>query len=431
MTSLNLFISSGSQSNDAYTQQVIKSLQEQMPPDAGLKLWGIGGQELKKQNVEIIQDSSIFDLNDPISFLKNIFSLIALENKLIQELKTRKPDMALLVNNSIVNLRLAALIKKHIPFCKVIYYIAPQVWAWNEKRIKEIPNLIDRLLTVLPFEEPLHREFGTSAKFIGHPAVWELIEEDGKSFNRKKFLSSLEINNSNKVIALCPGSKQREIEQMLPVFIEAAKDLIKRQAKLDFVLVRASSIEKELINKILKQNAAPKGLFKMVDNQDLYKTLKSAEVAWCHAGTVTLQAAYCETPSIIAFKEHPWIWKLIQKLRRITFMGLPNIIAGGTICPELIQENCKHEKLSLTTLEFLDSTEGLKDLKAALAEKVKDFFVFDLNPASIVAHEILMIHQINRTSLENQIHMREQAKKNSQKTSVEINTDPSLNRQKI
>ncbi|MDJ0626283.1 MAG: lipid-A-disaccharide synthase [Candidatus Caenarcaniphilales bacterium] len=430
MRSINLFVSAGEVSGDKHAAEVIQSLKQQISSDVKTNIWGMGGQNLKKENVELIQDSTNLGVMGGADVIKKLPFFMNLKKRLIESIRRRKPDIALLVDYPGLNLRLAAAIKKHVPSCKIICYVAPQVWAWNYKRIYKLPSLVDRLFPILPFEENLHQEHGTCAKYVGNPTAWS-IDQMNPDFDSVEFKKSIGFNPDQPLIGIYPGSREREIDYMLPVFLEAAKNLKELKPETQFVLVRSNSIKEEKLNKYFKKHSISKdSLIKVESYEKNLSVLRSIDVAWLKSGTVTLEAACCETPLIIGYKEFPLFWKVFLYLRQIDRIGLPNIIGGGFVCPELLQNDCKAENWVSITERWLKNPEELQSMKNNLRQLVKLPLQPQMNPAVYIAREILMIYQIDMTSKNNVFHMKEQAHKNSQQTKQEISLNESLNRKK-
>lgn len=427
MKSISLFVSAGEVSGDKHGAEVIESIKHQVSESIEINTWGMGGKKLKEQGVELIQDSTGLGVIGGADVIKKLPFFLTLEQRLIKEIQKRKPDIALLIDYPGLNLRLAAAIKKHVPFCKVIFYVAPQVWAWNPKRIYKLPDLVDRLFPILPFEEVLHSQHGTSTKYVGNPTAWEVNQID-PNFNSYEFKKSLGFNPDLPLIGIYPGSRNREIDYMLPVFLKAARELKAQRPNVQFVLVQSNSIKTEKIKKYFQKYSIHDDLIKIESYDKNLLILKSLDIAWLKSGTVTLEAACCETPLILGYREFPLFWKIYTYLRKTDKIGLPNIIAGGFVCPELLQENCTPENWVNVTERWLNKPEELQQIRENLKELVKDPLHPEVNPSEVIAHEILMIHQISRTSKDNEMYMREQAHKNSQQTKQEISLDGSLNR---
>jgi lipid-A-disaccharide synthase len=411
-------MSAGESSGDAHGAEVVHYLHKIAPPDLRLTVWGMGGPRLREAAVDLIQDSSDLGVIGVADVLKKLPFFLNLEKRLLEEIKKRRPDVALLIDYPGLNLRLAAAIKKELPFCKVVFYVAPQVWAWNPGRLKKLPSLVDRLLVILPFEENLHKNAGTSCRFVGNPSAWSLANTP--DFDRMSFLNELGLEADKPLVGIFPGSRNREIDFMLPVFLQAAKELKALWPDVQFVLVRANTISQEKLAQHFQKAEVNPNLIRVETSEKNYHLLKSIDVAWLTSGTVTLEAACAATPLILGYKENPFFFKGYLLLRQIDKIGLPNIISGEDLCPELLQEDCTPEKWVELTKTWLTSPETLRGISETLHKKITVPLQPGADPAITVAHEILMINQLNHLKLENEIHKKEQAHQNSQKTSREM-----------
>lgn len=415
---VNLFVSAGEASGDKYGAEIINELKNKLKGKPQiLSAWGMGGKDMKAAGVELLQDSSELGIIGVADLLKNLFFFVSLEKKIINEIKLRKPNVALLIDYPGFNLRIAKAIKKECPNCKVIFFVAPQVWAWNKKRINEIPNIIDRLLVILPFEEEMHLKAGTSTRFVGNPSYWYMKQIE--NFDRDEILLPCGIdrdaNPNQRVIGIFPGSRNREIDFMLPVFLKAVMLLKRELPETEFVLVRAKTIKFDRIKNHFKRLRVPKDLIKILEPEASHYMLRAVDIAWLTSGTVTLEAACAETPLMLGYKENPAFWMGYLFFRNISRIGLPNIIANEDVCPELLQDDCKPENWANLTRDWIERRQ-LPAIKAELVQKVKEPIGFHGNPFENVASEVLLMHKINVLSKENQQHMRKRAEQNSDET---------------
>lgn len=420
--SLNLFICTGEVSADKYASYILDELHEQ---NTGLKfnVWGMGGKYLAQHSeVDIIQDSSELGIIGLVDIIKNIYFFYKLEQRIKEELLKRKPNVALFIDYPGLNLRLAEFIKKEMSYCKVVFFIAPQVWAWNKKRIHKIPKIIDRLLTILPFEEGLHKKHGTSAKYVGNPSMYTVSQLE--EIDLVKARDHYNLAQDKKLIGIFPGSRKREIQLMLPVFLEAAKLLSKQQDNIQFVLVRASSIKQETIDKYFEKYNIPKDLITVIEPDNNYIVQKIIDIAWLTSGTVTLECACVGVPLILGYKEIALGWKLYEKIRHIEYIGLPNIIADKLICPELLQDNNIPENWVTKTQEWLESEELYNKQKELLQEHVIDKLEANRNPFLEVAQEIIYTNKMSHLESYNKMYMAERAQENSIQSSKRQETRP-------
>lgn len=414
---LNLFICTGEVSADKYASNILDELYE-LTAESNLRfnIWGMGGKYLAKhEDVEIIQDSSKLGIIGLVDIIKNLYFFYQLEKRIKEELLKRKPNVALFIDYPGLNLRLAEFIKKEMPYCKVIYFIAPQVWAWNKKRIHKLPKLIDRLLTILPFEEELHKQHGTSAQYVGNPSMFTASQLD--EVDPVKVREHYQLSQDKKLIGIFPGSRKREIQLMLPVLLQSAKLLAEQADNVQFVLVRASSIAQETIDKYFEKYNISQELIKVVEPDSNYIMQKTIDIAWLTSGTVTLECACMGVPLILGYKEIAIGWKLYEKIRHIEYIGLPNIIAGKLIYPELLQENNIPENWVNKTKQWLEDEELYSKQKELIKEHVINKLQEGKNPFEEVAKELIYANKMSHLESYNKMYMAERAQENSMETS--------------
>jgi len=417
---LKLFISSGEVSGDLYGSEIIKSLQDSYQNFNGideLEIFAMGGQKIKATGVEIIQDSTEMGIIGIIDILKKLFFFINLEIRILKELINRRPDVAVLIDYPGFHMRLAAKIKKYLPDCKILKFVAPQVWAWNESRIHKLPDLFDRLLVILPFEEELHKKAGSHAVYIGNPSAW-YMKDLKLAEDKNNLLSDLGLDPKKKIIGIFPGSRNREIDLMLPVFLESGKLLLEKKSEVQFVLVQANSIKLEKIKNILKKQKFPIDAIRIADSEYNQLVMKLSDILWLTSGTVTMEAACAGTPSILGYKELKLFWKFFEFIKKTKFIGLPNIVAQEEIFPELLQDNCIPENWAELTSLWLNNPDILKQKRNHVREKVFEQLQPKLNPFKNTANEIFMNYRVSKLSKESAEKIKEIARKNSQETKI-------------
>gem|GEM_PF-427266 len=395
---LNIFISAGESSGDLHGAEIVKLLKENPNlKKQKIKIWGIGLKNLKKQGVQIIQDMSNLGIIGISGLLKNLFFFLRLEKKIIKQIKETKPDLAILIDYPGLNLRLAEKIKKSLSSCKVLFYSAPQVWAWNSKRKYKMAKIIDRLYPILPFEEEIHRQAGTKTLYLGNPSCHQAYLHS-KTFKRKNFLDSIKLDSRKTIIALCPGSRKRTCDFTLPVLLEAAKSIYERYSQTQFLLIRASSIEeKQLRSYFNKAEIKSDSKFiKIIDYQNNFDALASSLIVWTVSGTVSLETACLGTPMILGNLEsnfQAWFFKTFIKinvpgLKNSKLIGLPNLVAGEQITPELFQEEFNITNFVEITSKWLSQPKTLEEIKEKFKEKVVKKLNPELNPAQGIVNDL-------------------------------------------
>jgi len=396
--SLNLFISTAEFSGDIYTAEIIRELRSLSGKhQLDLEVWGMGGNKVEAESVDLIQNSSELGVDGIVDVIKNLFFFLDLERRLVLEIEKRQPDVALLVDYPGLNLRLAEKIKKYAPNCRVVYFVAPQVWAWGKKRLYKIPKIVDRLLPILPFEEKLHLDVGTSAYYPGNPSAYYLQRVSEKE------VSSFQANlpapkRSSRLIGLFPGSSDKSVDTLLEIFLKGAAELSRQlpEENLHFILIQAENVDSRRFSKHLQKGLLDSSKLTIVGSKHSHAAIKSIEIAWLMSGTVTLEAACAGIPAIIGNKQerNPIIAELIARLIKVKRWGLPNIIADYDIYPELINSQCSTENFVSITKDLLQSPQK----KSAMLESIETHLYPKLgqmnnSPFKVIAEEILDQYQ--------------------------------------
>lgn len=273
--------------------------------------------------------------------LPSIFKLRSDFGKLMDE---RKPDCLLVVDYPGFNMKLAKLAHdKGIP---VVSYIAPSAWAWNKGRAKNVAKIVDKVACIFPFEYDVYKEAGAPVEFVGHPLLDivhpEMEKQEAEAWAGKK--------PGHKLILLMPGSRLMEIEKNLSTMLAAAKLLKEQMPEVDFVMPRAGTIPKELLEQRIKES----GLEVRITEGHNYDLFSVADLALATSGTVTLEAALCGLGSVILYKTSALTYFIAKLVVNIPDIGLPNIVAGKHILPELLQDDFTPEKVAAAAKELLE-----------------------------------------------------------------------------
>lgn len=340
----NILIVAGEASGDLHGSNLIKALKE---IDPALRFYGVGGEKMKGAGFSAIEDSKNLAVVGISEVIFKLGRLYAAFNKLKNTLDENRPDVVVLIDFPDFNLRFAKeAYKRGIP---VIYYIGPQVWAWRRGRVKKIARLVDKMLVVFPFELDIYKKAGMDVDYVGHPLAGivscRLSKEDA--------LSGLNMGHG-PVVALLPGSRRHEVERLLPVMLEAAA-IIKREIKdIQFILPLSDTVDETFVRGIITKSEIrnPKYEITVVSGR-LYEVLKASDAAIVASGTATLETALMEVPMVIVYKVSILTSIIGRMLVGVDYIGLPNIVAGKWVVPELIQENARPELIAKEILKFL------------------------------------------------------------------------------
>jgi lipid-A-disaccharide synthase len=261
-----------------------------------------------------------------------------------------RPSLIILVDFPGFNLRLARFAKKHgVP---VVYFIPPQVWAWRKKRIEQIKAYIDRVICILPFEGTLYREHGIDAAYVGHP----FMETVKPSCRQDEFLKRFGLSKDSTRITLMPGSREKEIEQHMPIMMAVVTELKRRLPGLTVLIPVAENIDPEKIRGLTG------GLQGIILLKNLaYDALAYSDAAVVASGSTTLEAAILGTPTVVIYKISSLSYLLARLLVKVRYISLPNIILGKELFPEFIQ-HINPETVAAGAIDMLkNGREGLRN----------------------------------------------------------------------
>lgn len=349
----NIVIVAGEASGDLHGANLVREILR-LDPDIGF--FGIGGDLMKDAGVNIshhVRDMAVVGFFEVI----NKFPLIRRAMRDMEDLlNSVKPDAVILIDYPGFNLRLARRAKAL--GIKVIYYISPQIWAWHKSRMDTIKEVVDKMLVVFPFEVPIYKTAGVDVEFVGHP----LMDAVPLSMVRDSVRTGLGFESFDTVIGILPGSRKREVESLLPEMLKASKLLAKKISNLKLAIPVAPTLDPGYIEDMVRGMDLDVRVFK----GRAYDVMAASDVILIASGTATLEAAIVGTPMVITYRVSPVTYWLGKMLVNIEFIGLPNIVAGKGIIPELIQGDATAARMADETLKMLSNKEYLEDIKNGL-----------------------------------------------------------------
>lgn len=342
----------GEASGDLHGAHLVKSLYQRDPT---LEIFGVAGEGLKRAGVKVIFDVAQLTGMGFAELVGSLKTLWQAYRHLQRVLREERPNLLILIDFPEINLRLARLAKElQIP---VLYYISPQVWAWRRRRIQKIARWVDRMAVVFPFEVPLYEREGVRVSFVGHP----LLDVVHPTQPREATLIQYGLEPSRTTIALLPGSRRREVLYHLPPMLEAA-DRLSRQMEVQFILIRASTVERRDLEGMLAQASAKVP----IAEGNTYNVLHACDLAWAASGTATLETALMLRPMVIVYRLAWLTYGLARWLVRVNHIGMVNIIAGETVVPELIQADVTAGRIVVESQAILQDS----DLRQRIVKKL-------------------------------------------------------------
>jgi len=353
-----IFIVTGEASGDVHGANLAGAIRA-LQPD--VELIGVGGSRMQAAGVALLPGLKRTDAMGVTLGSAHLRAAIRNFVALARFLSRTQLDAVVFIDNPGMNLRLARIAKWAGQ--RVVYYIAPQVWAWAPVRMRLIRRRVDRVIVILPFEEELYRKAGVPCTFVGHP----LLDEVAPSYDRDELRKRFGLESSAPVVGLLPGSRESEVRALLPLMLQAATLLTRRHPGVRFIMAQAPSITDELIASL----SAGSSVNVHVVRDQASEVMAASDVLLVASGTATLQAAIVGTPMVLTYRA-PWLtYWLARWLIRIDWIGLANIVAGRSIVPELIQQDATAERLSQEASRLLSDQRAAHEMRAEL-RKVRE-----------------------------------------------------------
>ena len=357
-----IMIVAGEPSGDLHASHVAHQLKALCPD---ITLFGMGGDRMEAASVKLdlhIRDSAVMGFADVITVLPMFLRKQAYLKRRIRE---ERPDVLLLVDFAEFNMPLAKFAQRHD--VAVVYYIPPKAWAWRANRARKLAKWANVVAAIFPFETEFYRNAGANAEFVGHPLV-DFAQTPLTPHEARECLNICETGDDQEapVIGLMPGSRRSEIRHILPVMLKAAANISRVYPKAQWILPLAPGISRERIAKC-QQELLNAGLpsIKIVEDQT-YTAMRASTLLLVTSGTATLEATCIGTPMIILFRTAALNWRIIRMLTPLNRSGLPNLIAGRDIVPELLQTELTPTALTELALDFLQDPQKRQKQRVAL-----------------------------------------------------------------
>jgi lipid-A-disaccharide synthase len=360
MPSKHIFLIAGENSGDLHAANLVKAM---LRLDGSLRFSGMGGPQMAAAGVillkDIVKGLAIVGLTPVIRNYRLIRRLLEQTREFLAE---QRPDAVVLVDYPGFNLRVARMARDlGIP---VVYYISPQVWAWHATRILRIRQTVNLMMVLFPFEQKMYAKAGVNAVHVGHP----MLDIMRLTMSKQEVFDKFRFDPTRKLIGLLPGSRKSEIIRHLPVMLEACEMMMAEAPdQFQFVIPRSSSVPTELLQKYVERYPVP---VRIVD-QYRYNVRSALDFAIVKSGTSTLETAILLTPMVILYKVSFLTWLVAKTLIQIPWIGLVNIVAGGRVVPELVQDEATGANVSRAVLDILNDPERLQNMRFQLAQ-VKD-----------------------------------------------------------
>ena len=337
-------IVAGEASGDLLGAHLVRALSNRVP---GIEFIGIGGPKMQAAGVSSLFPMEKLAVRGYIEVLRHYREIVNIRRKLLQYFTNNPPDVFIGVDAPDFNLELETGLKKRgIP---TIHYVSPSIWAWRGERIHKIARAVSHVLVLFPFEKKIYDAAGIPATYVGHPLADILPEQP----NRKAAREQLRLPQNGKVIAMLPGSRQSELHYMANLFVRTAQRIAAVSPDVHFLVPLVSRESRNLFETELHR-AGGGDLPLTVLFGHAHVAMTAADAVLVASGTATLEAALLKCPMVITYKMSPLTWRIMQHKKYQPYVGLPNILEGRFIVPELLQDDATPENLSQAVVNLVN-----------------------------------------------------------------------------
>jgi lipid-A-disaccharide synthase len=329
-------IVAGEASGDLLGSHLMRALKAKR---SDLTFIGIAGPKMIGEGAKSLFSIEKLSVRGYVEVIKHLYGLIKLRNSLFKQLLAEKPDVFIGVDAPDFNFWLERKFKKKgIP---AIHYVSPSIWAWRRGRMSKIKRAVSHVLALFPFEPALYEKAGVPVTYVGHPLADELPLKPNKTGARE----ILKIEKSKIVIAMLPGSRQSEVQQHADLFVKTAQIISQDNVNTQFLVPLITRETRQIF-----ENALYKNTFENLDMDLLFghahDAMEAADVVLVASGTATLEAALLKRPMVITYRMPKLSWWILKHMNYLPYVGLPNILAGKFVVPELLQNDATPQKLA-------------------------------------------------------------------------------------
>jgi lipid-A-disaccharide synthase len=352
----------GEPSGDLLGAELIASVRARRPDIA---FCGIGGPKMRAAGLDCWHPMELLAVRGYVEVLRRYREILAVRGKLVSRLRREPPDLFIGIDAPDFNLEVERRLRAQ--GVRTIHYVCPSIWAWRGERVKLLRQAADRVLALFPFEKALLEANGVPATYVGHPLADLLPEFPDRSGTRDR----LRLPAAAPVIALLPGSRDGELEYMADLFVDTAHRLHARLPEAQFLVPLVSRETRMRFERALYDRDAQELPVQILFGH-AHSALTAADAALVASGTATLEAALLRCPMVITYRMADWSWRLMRGKGYLPYGGLPNILAGRFVVPELIQEHATAENLAQALANLIGDLAVRRDLADLFARMHHD-----------------------------------------------------------
>jgi len=343
---LTIGVVAGEASGDLLGAHLIKALRAHLPQ---AHFTGIGGPRMQSAGLDALYPMEKLAVRGYVEVLRHYLEIAGIRRKLARRFLAEPP--ALFVGVDAPDFNLGLELKLRTAGIPTAHFISPSIWAWRGERIHQIKRAVSRMLSIFPFEQTLYEQAGIPVTYVGHPLAEMLAEVPDRAAAREQ----LRLPAAGKIIALLPGSRVSELEQMADLFIETAKQIAAGLPGTQFLVPLVNRPTRDLFETAIYRREAHE-LNLTVLFGHAHEAMAASDVVLAASGTATLEAALLGRPVVIAYRMRRLSFWMMKRRGYLPYVGLPNILAGEFVVPEFLQEEANAENLSQSILNLMFDT---------------------------------------------------------------------------
>jgi lipid-A-disaccharide synthase len=347
-------IVAGEASGDLLGSHLIRALKKQRPD---IQFIGIAGPKMQAEGAVSLFPMERLAVRGYFEVLKHLFGLLRIRSQLFQHFEKNPPDLFIGIDAPDFNLGLERRLKEQ--GIQTVHYVSPSIWAWRKGRMGKIKRAASRILALFPFEVPLYEKAGVPVTYVGHPLADVLPLEPDQDAAQLE----LKLPKDRLVIALLPGSRQSELDYMADLFVRTAVLIHKQMPNAHFLVPVISKETRWKFHAAISRHDA-QGLPITILFGHAHLAMEAADAVIVASGTATLEAALLKRPMVVTYRMSPLSWQILRHMNYLPYVGLPNILAGKSVVPELLQNEATPEKLTETVLKLVGDKTALAEIRS-------------------------------------------------------------------
>jgi lipid-A-disaccharide synthase len=353
---MHIALCAGEPSGDALGADLIQALKGIYP---GATFSGIAGSRMQAEGCESLFPMETLSVMGVAEVIPKLPAILSLRKKLIAHFLANPPDVFIGIDAPDFNLGVEKALKKG--GIKTVHYVSPTVWAWREKRVLGIKKSTDLMLCVFPFEPAVYEKYKATAKFIGHPAA----ERFATASARDSLRAELNLGPDDLLITLMPGSRSMEIKHLAPTFLAVAQALSVEYPRCQFILPLAKPEFRAALEQIIQDHKFRLPL--TLTEGHSREAMEAGDLVLCTSGTTTLEAMFLNKPMVVAYRMNAFNWWLAQRLVKVKYIAIPNLVADQPLVPEFVQDQATVENLLQAMRGWLENPNRAAECKSRYA----------------------------------------------------------------